>query len=900
MSWPVRLSTRVYGLLLAAFPRQFRQRFGPEIAGTFEQLAAEAHATSGLRGLTGLWAKTLADIGRHGGGERIGNGGIRADGATGGDDGRKNRGRDRSSRRGGRLDTLRQDLSFAARTVRRAPIFSLAVIATIALGIGANTAIFTVVNGILLEPLPFADSERVIQLCETNERVGDYCVVSPPNLEDWGSMSSTVEVFGLARSSSFILQQPEGGRTLRAGVATPGWFTVHAIEPAVGRLIAAGDMAPGDDHVVVLSHALWRNDFGSDPGVIGTSLTLDGEPFTVIGVLPAEFWMYEFGSSDIWTPVTAIVDDVTQRNWRGFTGLGKLAEGATLSATRDEMEGIRAALEREYPDANRAWGLQIDALRDRVAGDVRSTLLLFLGAVGLVLLIACANVANLLLVRSTARAQEFAVRASLGAGRARLARQLMTESGLLAVLGGAAGIPLAIWITGLFLRLAPSDIPRLDEVGVDSGVLLFALAITALTAVLFGVAPALQVARRDLAASMRSRKTADRHSNGVRKVLVVTEMALAVMLLVGAALLTRGFYSLMAWDPGFDRNNLVAAFAIAPPATYETGDQAVDLFERGAATLRTLPGVSAVGITSAVPLFGGRETAPFDIVGRPSDSPEERPSARYYDVGNEYFDAMGIPVLRGRDFEPSDRNGAVNVIMVNQTFAARFLPDQDPLGERIAIFSDEWLIVGVVADVRPFEPTEPVAAEVYVPKRQFERWGSIFVLRTTGDPGGIGDLARERLRALDPDFNPGSFRTLEELAGRQLVSPRFNMLLIGVFSGVALLLAAIGTYGVIAFAVSNRTHEIGIRMALGARPVTVRLAIIQSGMSLALVGLAVGLGGAFWLSRLLVGLTHGVAPGDPLTLVGVTTVFAGVALLACWLPARRASRLDPLDALRSE
>jgi putative ABC transport system permease protein len=872
--WPVRLSTRVYRLLLAAFPRRFRDRFGGQIAAAFEQLAREAHASSGMQGLARLWVKTLADLGRHGGGERIGNRG----------------------RRGG---ALQQDLAFAARTLRRAPLFSLAVITTIALGIGANTAIFTVVDGILLEPLPFPDSERVVTLCETNERVGDYCVVSPPNLQDWARMSSSIEAFGLARNWNFVLERPAGGSTLRVGVATPGWFAVHGIEAATGRLFGADDMAPGDDHVVVLSHSTWQAELGGDPGVIGTSMVLDGEPFTVIGVLPDDVWMYELGFAQIWTPLTAIQDDVTNREWRGFTGLGRLAGGATLSAARDEMEGIRAALERDYPDVNRGWGLRVELLRERVAGPVRTTLLLFLGAVGLVLLIACANVANLLLVRSTARAQEFAVRASMGAGRGRLARQLMTESFVLAAIGGASGVLLAVATTRLFLRLAPPSIPRLAEIGVDGGVLAFALLITALTAVLFGLAPAIDIARGELAESLRARRSLDRRGNGLRRGLVVAEMALAVMLLVGAGLLTRGFVSLLAWDPGFDRDNLLTVFAIAPPAKYN-GERAVDLFERAAEELRALPQVAAVGLTSAGPLFGGVETTPFEVVARPASTPEERPAARYYDIGTEYFDTMGIALLRGRHFAPSDRADSVQVTMINETLARRFFADEDPLGKSLAMFDDDWQIVGVVADVRPFRPDTPVAPEVYVPKRQFPRWGSYLVVRTRGDPGGIADLARERLQALDPDFDPGGFLTIDEIAGRYLVSPRFNMLLIGLFSAVAVALAAIGTYGVIAFSVTRRTHEIGIRMALGARPGNVRLSVIRSGVSLALIGLVAGVAGALALSRLVSGLTYGVPPTDPVTLAGVAFVFGSVALLACWLPARRASKLDPLEALRAE
>jgi len=573
----------------------------------------------------------------------------------------------------------------------------------------------------------------------------------------------------------------------------------------------------------------------------------------------------------------------------------------SFAAAGEEMEAIRAALANEYPEVNRGWGLRVERLRDKVAGSARPTLVVFLGAVGLVLLIACANVANLLLVRATARAQEFAVRASIGAGRLRLARQLLTESLLLASLGGVAGVLLAIAATRAFLSMAPTDIPRLEEVGIDAGVLLFALLLTAVTALLFGLAPAFSVARAELAESLKARRSLDVRSHGPRNLLVVAELALAVMLLFGAGLLTRGFTTLLNWDPGFDRDGLVMVFAIAPPAKYETGQQAVDIFERAAEELRALPQVSAVGLTSAGPLFGGREAEVYSVLSQPAASPDDRPSARYYDIGTEYFDTMGIALLRGRDFEVTDTENSVPVIVVNETLARRHFEDDDVIGQRIELFPGRtWEIIGVARDVRPFAPDDPVGPEIYMPKRQFPRWGGYFVLRTEGDVADMEEAARARLQALDRDFNPGGFRTLDEFTNRELVSPRFNMLLIGVFAAVAMALAAIGTYGVIAYSVASRTQEIGIRLALGARPEVIRAAVIRRGMAIAAVGLALGVAGAMMLSRLLGSLLHGISPADPLTLAAVVGVFALVALAACWAPARRASKLDPLEALRAE
>ncbi len=914
MSRPVRLSASAYRVLLAAFPRRFRDRFGPEIAATFEELAIEAWNASGLRGLGRLWIRTLADLARHGGGERMGValpadrgepsvGERRNRSAMGGSGDPRgsvpNRGRGGRRARAGVLDTLRQDSLFALRTLRRNPGFSAAVVGTIALGIGANTAIFTVVDGILLQALPFEESERVLVLCETHEQVGDYCIASPPNVEDWDRASTTIATFGQARNWSFGINEPEGTRRLNAAIATPGWFPIHGVSAAYGRLFGPEDMAPGDNRVVILSHAFWNSRFGADPRVVGSTVVLDSRPHTIIGVLPDGAWIHNFGTAQIWLPLTAIEDDVTNRAWRGFVTLGKLAAGASLAAAREEMEAIRAGLASEHPETNQGWGLRLERLRDNVAGPARSTLLIFLGAVGLVLLIACANVANLLLVRATARTQEFAVRASMGAGRLRLGRQLMTESVVLAGLGGGAGVLLALLATRAFLAWAPADIPRLSEVRLDGSVLAFAIGITAATAFLFGLAPALSVARGRLGQAMRARR-AEAHGSGTRNLLVIGELALAVMLLVGAGLLTRGFSSLLTWDPGFDRDGLIMMFGVAPTDKYVTGEQAVDFFERAAEELRAVPGVEAVGLTSAGPLFGGLESERFDIVGRPAATPEDRPSTRYYDIGPRYFDTMGIAVVRGRGIETTDTATSVPVVVVNETFAERHFPDEEVLGQRIEVLDGAREIVGVVRDIRPFAPDETVGAEIYVPKRQYTRWGGYFVLRARDAPEGVVETARARLRALDGDFDPGRFRTLGEMADQQLVNPRFNMLLIGVFALAALALAAIGTYGVIAYAVASRTHEIGIRLALGARPETIRAAVIRRGMALAGAGLLLGIAGAALVSRVLSSLLYGISPTDPATLAAIVTIFALVALAACWLPAARASRLDPQAALRAE
>lgn len=792
-----------------------------------------------------------------------------------------------------------QDLRYALRTLRADRGFTLAIVATIALGIGANTAIFTVLNGIVLRPLPFPDSERVVILSETHPSAGDYWIASPPNVADWAAASRTIETFGLARGYPFTMRTEEGLISVQGGIATPGWFDIHAIEAARGRLLREEDLLEGNNRVAILSHAYWTKRFGASEETVGASIMMDGEPYTVIGILPPDVWIHRLGYVQVWRPLTSVSDDVFLRSWRGFTALGRLAPGATLEQARQEMEGIRAGLAERYPDTNGDWGLRIAPLRERVSAPVRSTLIIFLGAVGFVLLIGCSNVANLMLVRATGRSREFAVRASLGAGRTRMVRQVLTESLLLSILGGVMGLLVASWGTRVFLALAPGDIPRLGEIGVDGGVLGFTLLLIVVTAGLFGLPPALQASRTDLTRVMGSARSTDRSGHRLRGILVAGELALALMLLMGAGLMTRGFARLLRWEPGFDTSGIHTVWALAPFDKFDDGQSITEMFDRVAAAIRALPEIEAVGQTSAGPLFGGLERSPFRLEGRPLVD-EALPSVRWYDIAPDYFPALGVPILRGRGITGADRAGTEPVAVINETMAARYWPGGDPIGARLTIRGSTMRIVGIVQDIRPFKPDRPVMPEIYWPKRQHPRGATYYLVRARGEVPGLQRLIKERATTVEPALQLSGFMPMEEIVDRRLISPRFNMLLVVLFAALAVVLAAVGTYGVLACTVVRRRRDIAIRIAVGACPGRIVREVVGYGMRLALIGLVAGSAGALALTRVLTSLLHGLSPTDPATYMAVTLLFGAVAICASWLPARRAAATDPMVSLRME
>jgi putative ABC transport system permease protein len=801
------------------------------------------------------------------------------------------------------MGPLVQDLRYAMRGLLRSPGFTAATVATLTLGIGANTAIFTVVNGVVLRPLPFPEAHRLVSLCETHERLTGFCVASPPNVEDWNSQSETFEAIGLGRSWPLLLLTSEGADGVNGGYATPNFFNVFRVRPLLGRLFDAGDLEAGGNHVVLLSHSLWQTRFAGATDIVGQSVHLDGESYTVVGVLPPDLEIPHLAFVELWTPLP--FEHHGKRDWRGFLTVGRLNPAVSLEEARSEMLTMTARLSQQYPETNEGWGIQLIPLHERVVGSAGPTLFVFLGAVGFVLLIGCVNVANLVLARSAQRQKEFAVRAALGADRLRLVRQMLTESLLLAVVGGVAGVLMATWALRAFIAMAPANIPRLDEVSIDGWVLGFAFVVSVLTSVLFGFAPAVRVTRTDLTRSLKAGQQGrfEWTGLGVRSLLVISEVALALMLLIGAGLLTRSFAAALRWEPGFDRENLLTVSAFGSRGNYETGAQINRLFQQAVEDIGSLPGVTSVGATSAGPLFGGRETTELNIVGRTEDAGKLQ-VARWYDVDPSYFRTLGLPLLAGRHFTGADDASAPPVAIINETMASLYWPDDDPLGSRVTIHMGDdpstFDIVGVVGDAKPFSPDEAPEPEIFWPKLQWPRLATFFVIRTSSDPTAIIRAVKDRLYLLDPDLSLGQFRTMEQLVGRQLVRPRFNMLLLGVFASVAVVLAAVGTFGVISYAVSHRTHEIGLRMSLGAGRQEIFGLVIKDGFRLAAIGMTLGVVGALMLSRGLTSMLLGVSPTDPVTFVSVTAILMAVAILACYLPARRAARVDPMVALRQE
>jgi putative ABC transport system permease protein len=899
----VRASVRAYGLAVRLFPAAFRARFGDELVGTFAEVAADRHRRHGPRGLARLWIQATADLTAHAGGERWAAWRGRESGLPLRDERRRRPRPVIQDVRGGAgmLETLRQDVRFAVRTLVKAPGFTAAVVATIALGVGATTAIFTVVNGIVLRPLPFPGSERAIMICETNPKMGDWCGASPPNLADMARASTTLEAAGVARSEPFIAHLGGESFGVRGGIATPGFFRVLQITPALGRLFEDRDLDRGSNHVAVVSDAFWRQRLGADPGAVGRTITFDGAGFTVIGVLPPNAFIPLFDDTQAWTPLNAWrADNVDDRSWRGFVPLGRIKAGQTLATASTELQALHARLAQAYPEANRDWGLRLVGLRSRLVGPVSRTLWIFLGAVGFVLLIACANVASLLLVRATGRAPEFAVRASLGAGRRRLVRQLLTESLVVSFLGGALGLALAVGATRAFVALAPASIPRLAEVGIDGRVALFAFLLSTATAVFFGLAPARRASRTDLSGTLKGLRQTDAGDARLRAAFVVVQLALALVLLVGAGLLTRSFSRLLQWDPGFERAGVTVSFMLPPGESYGTRDQMLGVLKRAREAAGSAPGVERAALCSGGPLFGGDGLDALLVEGRPPGDPQTRLQVEFYDVDPPFFRTLGIPVVRGRDLTDDDQPGTVPVALVNETLARRAFPGEDPIGHRVTVARHTAEIVGVVGDMRPYRPDEATPPQIYWPITQFPRGAAYLVLRAPVGLEGLEKTVRARVAEIDPDIQLSSFTSLDTRFGRRLVGPRFNMLLVGVFALVAVLLAAIGVYGVVAYSVASRTREIGLRVALGAEPRRIVRQVVRGGLTLAAIGLVIGLAGALAVGRLITSLLYGMPPTDPLTLAGAMGLFVLVVLLASWVPARRAARVDPVIALRVE
>ncbi len=812
------------------------------------------------------------------------------------------------------MESIYKDLRFSLRVLINSPGFTFVAILTLALGIGANSAVFSIVNSVLLKPLPYQDPDKLVVALH-----GGTSPVSPADFFDWKRQANSFEQLAAAEIWGPNLTGRDRPEQIQALRATDNLFALLGVQPVLGRGFLPGEDQPGAQPVVVLSQGLWQRRFGGDQKILGQTLTLDGNSYTVIGVMPPgfQFPMFWATNAEMWAPLV-IADRTGNRAARSLRIFGRLKPDVSLAQAQTEMSAITARLTEQYPKTNTESNVSVIPLKKKVVGDVQPTLLVLLSAVGLVLLIACINIANLLLARASGREKEIAVRLALGATRFRLVRQMLTESLLLALIGGGAGLLLAFWSVNLFLSALPEGtLPRSKAISLDTPALVFTLLLTLLTGLFFGLAPAWQATRPDLNEALKAggrNAAANPGSHRLRSLLVVSQVALALMLLIGAGLLIRSFMKLQSVDPGFSpRNVLTMTVSVAGSAESDGARRAVfyqQLLER----IDGLPGVESSSAINHLPLDGDVWGFSFSIEGRPAPEPGERMRAAYRVALPGYFHTMGISLDRGRDFTDRDTKDAPGVIIINETLARRYWPNEDPIGKRIKMGSAEsdaeWLsIAGVVKDVKQEEWTEEPGNEVYLPFLQEEDYLTnpkphyaylTLVARTSSDPAALAAQVRNEVWAIDKNLPVSRVATMEQVIAEQLWRPRFLMLLLGSFASVALLLAAVGIYGVMSYAVARRTHEIGIRMALGAQAGDVLRLVVGQALALALTGVAAGLAAAFALTRVVSGLLFGVSATDPLIFIAIPLILTGVALAACFIPARRAARVDPMVALRCE
>ncbi len=808
-------------------------------------------------------------------------------------------------------DEMFQDLRFGLRMLLKHKSFTTIAILTLSLGVGANTAIFSIVNAVLLRPLPFAEPERLLWFggwVGADKEQG----VTPADFLDYREQCQSFTQIAASVSDGIPMNLSGGGEPerIKGGYVTANYLDMFGVKPALGRAFAAeegleGVNMEGGDRVVVLSHALWRRRFGADPAIINQTITLDKRNVTVIGVMPPQI-QYPPGV-ELWLPFSFPASPQSAFRSREFHFLrpvAKLKPGVTSAQAQAEVETIARRLQSLYPKTNANQSLFLWPLQERLVGNIRLTLLTLLGAVGCVLLIACANVANLLLARASARWREIAVRSALGASRGRVVRQLLTESLALAALGGLGGMLLAKLGVKLLAPLSADYLPRADEVRINATVFGFTLAVALLTGLLFGLAPALQSARLDLTEALK--EGAKGAGSGARRhrtlnLLVVGEVALSMILLIGAGLLINSFVRLQQVSPGFDEKNLLTA-RIDIPNPYAQPEKKQQFFERLQQRVAALPGVEAVGLVTELPLANQSANFKFKIEGRPEPAPGQSPDADIRAVNHDYFRAMRIPLLKGRNFTEVEVRDNAKVVVISDELARLYFAGEDPLGQRLLrgpLGKEEPLeIIGIVGDIRHRGLSSGLRQTIYSPSLSLGFTN--LVIRTKNDPVSLAAAVRREVAAIDPNQPVANIKTMERWVSESVAQPRFRTLLLGLFSGAALLLAMVGIYGVMSYAVSQRVHELGVRMALGARAGDVLRLVISQGMRLALAGVAIGLASAFALTRLIKDLLFGVRATDPLTFATITLLLTGVALVACYLPARRATKVDPMVALRHE
>ncbi len=805
---------------------------------------------------------------------------------------------------------LWQDLKYGVRMLLKNKGFTIVAVLALALGIGANTAIFSVVNAVLLRALPFPQPERLVSVNATNIKKGDAELsgASPADFLDWKAQSNSFEGLAAYSGGGVSLSGDEGPEQFAGARVSDDFFNVFGVKPLLGRTILPEENVLRANRVIVLSHRLWQRRFGGDPSIVGKALMLGGKSTTVVGIMPPDFKQPSY--AEVWTPLFMDSGELKSRDSRYFNVTARLKPNVTLKQAEAELNVIASRLEAQNPETNKGWGVHLMSLHEKGVTQIRHALLILLGAVGFVLLIACANVANLLLARATARHKEVAIRTALGATRGRIVRQLLIESILLALIGGGFGLLLALWGVDAITGLMPQDwrFPRIEDTRIDATVLAFTFGVSLLTGLLFGLLPALKASRLNVYESLKEESrsaSAGLHVQRMRGLLVVSEIALTLLLLVGAGLLIKSLLRLQHVDPGFNSQNLLTLH-LSPPLTkkYLQDDARAQLYKQTVEQIAALPGVEGVATNSGPPLASFGLKFPFEVEGR-TDNTGDKLDAFYSSINSGYFRTLGIPLVAGRDFNEQDNKEGAPVVIINETMARRFFPSGDAVGKRIKIkhYMDDIIsheIVGVARDAKQMTLSDPVGSEMFVSDQQYPWLSTVLVVHTKTDAASMLPAIKRAFANVDKNQPLTDAKTMGQLMAESVAQPRFYTLLLGLFAAVALALAGVGIYGVMSYTVAQRTHEIGIRIALGAQGRDVLKLVVGQGMALTLVGVAVGLIGAFIVTRVMSSLLYGVTATDPVTFAGVSLLLVAVALFACLIPARRATKVDPMIALRHE
>ncbi|HEX8458967.1 MAG TPA: ABC transporter permease [Pyrinomonadaceae bacterium] len=811
------------------------------------------------------------------------------------------------------MGDIRQDLRYAVRMMWKTPAFTVVAIIALALGIGANSAIFSVVNTVLLRPLPYQDPERLVMVWEDDTK-GGYPRDTPAvaNYIDWRDQNTVFEGMAAFADEDFNLTGTSEPERLKGRRVSSSLFALLGVQPQAGRALLPEEDQPGRSRVVVLSHGLWQRRFGADAKAVGRQISLNGESYTIVGVMPSHF-QFPTREDELWVPIGFTPQEAANRGRHYLEVLARLKPGVSLEQAQAKMSTIAVRLQQQYPQQNSDLGAVITPLHEQVVGDIKPALLVLLGAVGFVLLIACANVANLLLARAAVRQKEISIRVALGASRLRLVRQFLTESVLLSVVGGGLGLLLSVWGVSVLKAFIPENISQVEAIAIDARVFLFTLLVSLLTGLVFGFAPATQASRLNLNETLKEGgrdSAAGSQGNRIRALLVVMEVAVSLILLIGAGLLINSFLRLRQVDPGFRPDNLLTMQVVLPTFKYPDHARRTAFYNELLARLENVPGVKSAAVTTNLPLYQQGNSITMSFEGRPDPAPGQgkRPAIATRVVSPDYFQTMGITLLQGRGFTNEDKVDSPAVAVINETMARRFWPNQDPTGKRITPGSlsstdpNDWItVVGVARDVRQFELVADPKPQMYLSYVQAGFFApNDLVVSTDLEPLSLAPAVRKTVWEVDKDQPVSKIRTMEEIVSESVARQRFSMMLLGLFAALALVLAAVGIYGVMSYSVAQRTREFGIRMALGARRGDVLRLAVGHGLKLVLIGIAIGLGAAFLLTRVMSSLLYGVSATDPLTFISISLILISVALLASLIPALRATKIDPIDALRYE